>query len=69
MSTRPLPALIDRKQLAEELGITRAAVDAVFRSVPTVHLPGLRKPFVRRDDVHRLITDSTFHDDGTRVRA
>lgn len=56
----PLPALVDRKQLAAETGLSRAAVDAVFRSVPVVCLPGLRKTFVRRDDVERLIADSTY---------
>jgi hypothetical protein len=55
-----LPALIDRKTLAAETGLTRAAVDAVFRAVPVVVLPGCRKVFARREDVRRLLEESTF---------
>jgi hypothetical protein len=57
---------VDRRQLAAETGQGRAFVDAVFRSVPVVALPGLRKPMVRREDVARLLAEHTF--DGTRVR-
>lgn len=63
----PLPELLDRKQLAAELGVTRAAVDAIFRSLPVVALPNLRKPFVRRADVRELLERST-HRDGSVVR-
>lgn len=67
MST-PLPALLDRKRLAEEMGVPRSVVDAVFRAVPVVALPGLRKPMVRRADVLELIEQSTWCDDGRSVR-
>ena len=67
MSATRLPVLLDRKTLAEELHVTRAAVDAIFRSVPVVALPGLRKPYVRRVDVESLLEESTFVD-GQRVR-
>ena len=63
----PLPSLLDRKALAQELGVTRAVVDAIFRQVPVVALPGLRKPMVRREDVLRLLEESTYRD-GERVR-
>ena len=63
----PLPQLVDRKTLADELGVTRATVDAIFRALPVVALPGLRKPFVRRDDVEVLLARSTYRD-GERVR-
>ncbi len=62
-----LPKLLDRKTLAAEMGLPRSAVDAVFRSLPVVALPGLRKPMVRREDVLRLLEESTFRD-GERVR-
>ena len=62
-----LPTLLDRKTLGEELGVTRAVVDAIFRSVPVVALPGLRKPMVRREDVLRLLEESTYRD-GERIR-
>ena len=65
-SAARLPELLDRKTLAAELGITRAAVDAVFRALPVVALPGLRKSFVFRDDVRRLIEERTFSDDRVR---
>lgn len=62
----PLPHLLDRKMLAEELGVTRAAIDAIFRALPVVALPDLRKTFVRRDDVQRLIEERTFGADRVR---
>lgn len=63
-----LPQLLDRRALAEETGLPRSAIDAVFRACPTIHLPGLRKPLVRRTDVLELLERSTFVDDGTSVR-
>ncbi len=65
MST-PLPALVDRKQLAAETGLTRAGVDAIFQTVPVVIIPGVRKVWVRREDVARLLAEHTF--DGSAVR-
>lgn len=62
-----LPELVDRKTLAEEMGVPRSAVDAIFRAVPVVifeHAP--RKVFVRREDVQRLVEARTFA--GDRVR-
>lgn len=63
-----LPELLDRKRLAEEMGVPRSVVDAVFRAVPIVALPGLRKPMVRRSDVLELLEASTYLDDGRTVR-
>lgn len=42
---------------SESIAAVRASVDAVFSAVPTVSLPDLRKPFVRRSDVERLLED------------
>lgn len=58
----PLPRLMDRGMVAEELfGLPvaecRASVDAIFAAVPTVVIPDLRKPFVRRVDVEALLED------------
>ena len=61
-----LPALVDRKQLAAETGLTRAAIDRVFVELPVVVLPGLRKSFVRRADVARLLDASTYGPDRVR---
>ena len=37
--------------LRAELGVTRAAVEAIMRHLPIVSIEGLRKMCVRRDDV------------------
>ena len=55
-----LPELVDRKTLAAETNLTRAAVDAVFRQVPVVVIPGCRKVFARREDIMVLIESNTF---------
>jgi hypothetical protein len=60
MSAQPLPALLDAKALQSELGVTRAAAEAVMRQVPSVVIPGLRKSYVRRCDVEALISRHTY---------
>ena len=61
-----LPELVDRKTLEAEMGVTRATIDAIFRALDVVAFPDLRKSFVRREDVHRLIEEHTFGDDRVR---
>jgi hypothetical protein len=61
--TDPLPELLDSKALQRELGITRAASEAIMRHLPTVQLPELRKVYVRRADVERLLEESTYSND------
>jgi hypothetical protein len=58
--SEPLPELLDCKHLASELGVTRAAAEAVMRCVPVVQIEGLRKTYVRRSDVLRLLEERTF---------
>jgi hypothetical protein len=58
--SEPLPELLDCKRLAEELGVTRAAAEAVMRSLPVVQFEGLRKVYVKRGDVLALLERSTF---------
>ena len=58
-----LPSLLDAKALRQELGITRAAAEAIMRQIPTVHVEGLRKIYVRRDDVRRYLDARTFEKD------
>lgn len=60
MSSTPLPALLDVKQLRAELGVTRAAAEAIIRHLPVVQIEGLRKTYVRRDDVARYLEQRTF---------
>jgi hypothetical protein len=73
VSVRPSPAerlanpeaLLSRGDL-EELGLERRGVDAVFRALPVVHLPGYRRPLVRVSDYLELLERSTYS--GDRVR-
>jgi hypothetical protein len=61
--TESLPELVDAKALAAELGVTRAAAEAIMRRLPVVQFEGLRKVYVRRSDVARLLEASTFGKD------
>lgn len=53
-----LPRLMDCKHLREELGITRAAAEAIMRRLPVIEPPGLRKVYVRRSDVAQFLEDN-----------
>lgn len=57
--TQRLPELLDAKALQAELGITRSAVEAIMRRLPTVQFQDLRKTYVRRSDVARYIDACT----------
>ena len=50
-----LPALADQKRLREDLGVTQATADAIFRVLPVIRIPGHRKAFVRVDHVVDLL--------------
>jgi hypothetical protein len=52
--------LLTRTDL-RELGLQRGAVDAVFRALPTVHLPGYSRLLIRVEDYLRLIAERTYH--------
>jgi hypothetical protein len=58
-----LPELLDAKRLQAELGVTRAVAEKVMRQLPIVTFPGVRKVYVRREDVARLIEARTFGKD------
>ena len=49
-----------------EFGLERRAVDAIFRSLPTVELPGYSRPLIRVEDYRRLLADSTYGPDRVR---
>jgi hypothetical protein len=55
----PLPRLIDQRGIVDELGVTRAAAEKIMRLIPKVHVAGLRKVYVKRDDVLRLLEEGT----------
>ena len=61
--SEPLPELLDAKRLQAELGVTRAAAERIMQALPLVKLPGLRKVFVRRPDVERLLEQHTYGKD------
>src|SRR5215218_7413326 len=58
-------ALLTRTHL-RELGLERRAVDAVFRALPVVALPGYSRPLIRAADYLELVAANTYH--GDRVR-
>ena len=61
--SEPLPELLDAKKLRDELGVTRAAAEAIMRKLEVVEVDGLRKVFVKRADVAHLIEQSTYRKD------
>jgi len=58
--TEPLPELLDAKKLQTELGITRAVAEKLMRRLPLVVFEDVRKVYVKREDVARLIESRTF---------
>jgi hypothetical protein len=58
-------ALLTRSDL-RELGLERRAVDAVFRALPVVALPGYSRPLIRAEDYRGLVEQCTFRDDRVR---
>ena len=58
-------ALLTRTHL-RELGLERRAVDAIFRILPVVALPGYSRPMIRAQEYLALIARSTYN--GDRVR-
>jgi hypothetical protein len=59
-------ALLSRTHL-RELGLERRAVDAVFRALPVVALPGYGRPLIRACDYLALLEANTY-DGRSRVR-
>jgi hypothetical protein len=61
-------SLLNRTHL-RELGLERRAVDAVFRALPVVALPGYSRPMIRADQYLELVERSTYRDDRVRPMA
>ena len=55
-----LPELLDAKALRTELGVTRAAAEAIMRRLPIIQIEDLRKVYVRREDVRHYLESRTF---------
>ncbi|MDQ3381525.1 MAG: hypothetical protein M3546_14615 [Actinomycetota bacterium] len=60
-------ALLTRTHL-RELGLERRAVDAVFRELPVVTLPGYSRPMIHVEQYLELIGEHTYRDDRVRPR-
>jgi hypothetical protein len=58
--SEPLPQLLDCRALRAELGVSRAAAEAIMRHLPVVQFEGLRKTYVTRDEVHAYLQAHTF---------
>lgn len=58
-------ALLTRSHL-RELGLERRAVDAVFRKLPVVSLPGYSRPLIHAEEYRHLVAEHTYR--GDRVR-
>lgn len=58
-------ALLTRSHL-RELGLERRAVDAVFRALPVVALPGYSRPMIRAEQYLELLEQHTYCDDRVR---
>lgn len=58
-------ALLTRTHL-RDLGLERRAIDAVFRRLPVVALPGYSRPLVHAEEYLSLIAEHTYRDDRVR---
>jgi hypothetical protein len=58
-------ALLTRSDL-RELGLQRGAVDAVFRALDVVVLPGYSRPMVRAEDYLAFVAEHTYGKDRVR---
>lgn len=65
--SEPLPELLDCRHLGAELGVTRAAAEAIMRRLPVVQIEDLRKVYVRRSDVVAYLESRTFSNDQVPV--
>jgi hypothetical protein len=58
-------ALLTRSHL-RGLGLERRAIDAVFRALPVVALPGYSRPMIRAEEFLELVDHCTYRDDRVR---
>jgi hypothetical protein len=54
-----LAGLYDCARISRELGISRAAAEAIMRQLPKVHIDGLRKVYVKGSDLEQYVRDRT----------
>ena len=58
-------ALLTRSDL-RGLGLERRAIDAVFRALPVVALPGYSRPLIRAEQFLELVEEHPYRDDRVR---
>jgi hypothetical protein len=58
-------AMLTRSHL-RALGLERRAIDAVFRALPVIALPGYSRPMVRAADYLAFVEQSVYRDDRVR---
>jgi hypothetical protein len=58
-------ALLTRSDL-RGLGLERRAIDAVFRALPVVALPGYSRPMIQAEQYLELVEEHTYRDDRVR---
>ena len=58
-------ALLTRSHL-RQLGLERRAIDAIFRMLPVVSLPGYSRPLIRAEHYLQLVEQHTYRDDRVR---
>jgi hypothetical protein len=58
-------ALLTRSHL-RGLGLERRAIDAVFRALPVVALPGYSRPMIRAEQYLELVEQHTYRNDRVR---
>lgn len=59
MTTAKLPELIDHAGIMREMNVKRATADAIMQHLPKVTVPGVKKVYVHRAAVERLLEEST----------
>lgn len=60
------PGALPTRSHLRELGLGRAAIDAVFRELPVVVLPGSTRPHVHVEDYLSLVSQATYRDGDVR---
>lgn len=60
MASLELPALMDVACVVRETGIKKATAEKVMRQCPVVQFPGVRKVFVKREDLDAWIRQHTY---------
>jgi hypothetical protein len=58
-------AFLTRTHL-RELGLERRGIDAVFRALPVVALPGYSRPVIRAEQYLELVEQHTYRDNRVR---